>query len=583
LFSAISALVGFLFAFNAMLLTVPQRRNLITDLRLDGYTPVEIAEVLLFDVLALGIVGTLVGIALGDLLSQSLLQAQPGYLSLAFPVGSLHIVSWQSVAIAAAGGLLAAVVGVIFPLRREIFDSGPPGSHASNTPKGIRLNIAMASGVACVALTTVIVLEGVNSVKIAVAAFVSLTLAMLLILPVAFGGAMHAVERLQRPLLGVSPRIALIELLSGTTRARSLAIVATGAIAVYGSVAIEGAQGNLRDGLMRSAADVSLGTDLWVSPSGRATTLATTPFSNLYDKVLRKLPSVRRVDLYRGGFLDIADRRVLVLGRPKNDPRLVTSGQLVSGDQVVARSQLQRGGWVTMSQELASEHNLKVGEAFILASPSPTSFRVAAITTNFGWSPGAIVMNANDFAHAWDSRDLSAYQITLAPGVPIGVGLRNVRRALLKSALVVQSARRHEQNEIDGQRQGLARLTAIAALVLIAAALAMAAAMGAMIWQRRPRLAGMKVDGFSERELWVALLWESVLLLGTGCFIGAIFGLCGQVVLSRALVSVAGFPVVYSVGALVAVVSFVIVTAIGLAVVALPGYLAVQVKPALQD
>ena len=29
LFSAISALVGFLFAFNAMLLTVPQRRNLI--------------------------------------------------------------------------------------------------------------------------------------------------------------------------------------------------------------------------------------------------------------------------------------------------------------------------------------------------------------------------------------------------------------------------------------------------------------------------------------------------------------------------------------------------------------------------
>jgi putative ABC transport system permease protein len=42
LFSAISALVGFLFAFNAMLLTVPQRRNLISDLRLDGYPPLEI-------------------------------------------------------------------------------------------------------------------------------------------------------------------------------------------------------------------------------------------------------------------------------------------------------------------------------------------------------------------------------------------------------------------------------------------------------------------------------------------------------------------------------------------------------------
>ena len=37
LFAAISALVGFLFAFNAMLLTVPQRRRLVVDLRRDGY------------------------------------------------------------------------------------------------------------------------------------------------------------------------------------------------------------------------------------------------------------------------------------------------------------------------------------------------------------------------------------------------------------------------------------------------------------------------------------------------------------------------------------------------------------------
>src|SRR5580693_327842 len=51
LFSAISALVGFLFAFNAMLLTVPQRRDLVEDLRLDGYTAGMIVKVLLFDAL----------------------------------------------------------------------------------------------------------------------------------------------------------------------------------------------------------------------------------------------------------------------------------------------------------------------------------------------------------------------------------------------------------------------------------------------------------------------------------------------------------------------------------------------------
>jgi putative ABC transport system permease protein len=192
-------------------------------------------------------------------------------------------------------------------------------------------------------------------------------------------------------------------------------------------------------------------------------------------------------------------------------------------------------------------------------------------------------MNADDYARAWSSSDLSAYQISLKPGVPVEAGLSEVQSAVPNSALVVQTAARHERNDVAAQRQGLARLTQIAALVLVAAAMAMAAAMGAMLWQRRPRLAGMKVDGFGEGELWRALLWESALLLGIGCSIGAIFGLYGQLVLSHALVSVTGFPVMFSIGIPVAIVSLAIVTTITLAVVALPAYLAAQVKPALQD
>jgi putative ABC transport system permease protein len=584
MFSAISALVGFLFAFNAMLLTVPQRRNLITDLRLDGYTPLEIVEVMLFDVLALGVAGVLAGLALGDLLSQSLLEAEPGYLSLAFPVGSMHIVSWQSVAIAAAGGLLAAVVGVMIPLRDEIFVYQPLGEQAARTRRRASSIVVLVSGLGCMALTTIILIRGITTVGVAVLAFTGLTLALLLILPVAFNGAVVLIDRLQRPVMGVSPRIALVELMSSTTRARSLAIAATGAIAVFGSVAIEGAQGNLRTGLGRAAADLSLGTDLWVSPSGGATTLATTPFPDLYSRALVRLQDVSRVSRYRGGFLDLGDRRVLVIAPPKMNPRLVPASQITEGDPALAKSRLGGDAWVTMSQTLANERHLHLDDWFTLAAPRPTRFRVAAITTNLGWSPGAIVMNADDYAHAWNSRDLSAYQVTLKPGIPVRLGLREVQLAVQSNtALVVQTAAQHERNDIAAQRQGLARLTQIAALVLVAAALAMAAAMGAMLWQRRPRLAGMKVDGFGQGELWRALLWETALLLGTGCSIGAVFGLYGQLVLSHALVGVTGFPVVFSIGIPVAIVSLAIVTTIALAVVALPGYLAAQVKPALQD
>jgi putative ABC transport system permease protein len=584
MFSAISALVGFLFAFNAMLLTVPQRRNLITDLRLDGYTPLEIVEVMLFDVLALGGAGVLGGLALGELLSRSLLQAEPGYLSLAFPVWSLHIVSWQSVAIAAAGGLLAAVVGVMIPLRDEIFGHQVAGLRTAKTPKRTSWMVMLACGLGCTALTTVILIRGMTTVRVAILAFASLTLALLFTMPAAFNGAVSLIDRLQRPVMGVASRIALIELMSSTTRSRSLAIAATGAIAVFGSVAIEGAQGNLRTGLSRAAADISLGTDLWVSPSGGATTMPTTPFKNLYGRTFERLPDVSRVGVYRGGFLDLGDRRVLVIAPPKTNARFLPERQITKGNPAIARLRLRQGGWVAISQTLANEHNLHVGEWFILASPRPTRFRVAAITTNLGWSPGALVMSAVDYARAWNSSDVSAYQLTLKPGVPVEQGLREVQSVVQpNTGLVVQTAARHEQNDIAAQRQGLARLTQIAALVLVAAALAMAAAMGAMIWQRRPRLAGMKVDGFAQCELWRALLWETALLLSVGCSTGAIFGLYGQLVLSHALVSVTGFPVVFSIGIPVAIVSLAIVATIALAMVALPGYLAAQVKPALQD
>jgi putative ABC transport system permease protein len=117
--------------------------------------------------------------------------------------------------------------------------------------------------------------------------------------------------------------------------------------------------------------------------------------------------------------------------------------------------------------------------------------------------------------------------------------------------------------------------------VLIATVLAMAATMGAMIWQRRPRLAEMKVDGFNRGVLWRALLTESGLLLGAGCSLGALFGLYGQVLLSRALATVTGFPVAFSPGILIAVASFALVTATAMLIVAIPGGLAARVRPAL--
>jgi putative ABC transport system permease protein len=586
LFAVISAFVGFLFALNAMLLTVPQRRRLIADLRRDGYPPADVIAVLLLDAVVLGVLACVLGLALGQELSIHLFHSNPGYLSSAFAVGSSRVVSAQSVAVAVGGGMLAACVAVLSPLR-EILSHRPPAVSApgelSGGDGGLRVGVLAAGGLACLAAATVIVLA---APKLAILGMVCLIAALLLLLPVPLAGALALVRRLAPGITSAVPHVAVMELRAGRTRA--LAISATGAIAVFGAVSIQAAHGDLLHGLENAAHDMNAFTDVWVSPAGSYNLLQTAPFTPPANQAakLQRLPGVRAVRSYRGGLLDWGDRRIWVIAPPRESMPLLPASQIVEGNLGQAQARVRAGGWAVLSQAIAEEHHLHIGSTFVLPSPDPTPMRLAATSTNIGWAPGAIVMNTDDYARAWGNTDPSAYNILLAPGVPAAQARREIEAALgPRSGLAVQTALQHAERQNTLSRQGLARLTQIATLILVVAILAMAAAMANMVWQRRPRLAKLKLEGFPVGELWRTILLESVLLVGVGAISGAVFGLYGQQLLDRALANVIGFPVVYSLGALTALVSLAVVTLASVVVVALPGYFATGVSPAvaLQD
>jgi putative ABC transport system permease protein len=584
LFAVISALVGFLFAFNAMLFTIPQRRRLIADLRRDGYRPAAVIGVVLFDATVLGLVACALGLLLGEELSIHLFHSNPGYLSSAFAVGAQRVVSWQSVALAVGGGMLAASVAVLAPLR-DILSRDPLAAIAPRKDGGGGTGGGSArpglAGLVCLGAATAILLA---APKQAIVGMVLLVAAMLLLLPVFLSLALLLVRRIAPTITSAVPHIATMELSAARTRA--VAIAATGAVAVFGSVAIQAAHGDLLGGLENAAHDMNAFTDVWVSPAGTYNLLRTTPFPATDRAKLERLPGVRAVRVYRGGLLDYGERRVWVIAPPREASPLLAPTQIVQGNLGLATRRVRAGGWAVVSQAIADERHLRIGQSFALPTPEPTVLRVAALGTNIGWAPGAIVMNADDFARAWGSPDASALNVLLAPGFSQDRGRREIERALGPgTGLAVQTAQSHADEQRALSRQGLKRLTQIATLILIAAVLAMAAAMGNMIWQRRPRLAKLKLEGFPRIELWATILLESLILLGVGCLAGAVFGLYGQQLLDRALANVINFPVVYSFGVLTALASLAIVTATAAAIIALPGYLATRVPPAvaLQD
>ena len=364
--------------------------------------------------------------------------------------------------------------------------------------------------------------------------------------------------------------------------ARAVAITATGAIAIFGSVAIQGAHDDLLKGLIDAAHDTSGSTDVWVSPTGSYDLMRHGTVQAGRSEHAATPPRRGAVRLYRGGLLDYGQRRTLVIAPPSQSTPPLLQTQIVQGDPSQATERVRGGGWLVVSQAIAAEHHLHIGQALTLPTPDPTSLRIAALSTNVGWAPGAFVMNASDFARAWGSRDASAYNVQLAPGVSPARAVGEISRALgPSSGLAVQSAQTRATAQSALSRQALSRLTQIASLIPIVAVLAMAAAMGAMIWQRRPRLAKLKLDGLPRAELWGTILLESALLVGVGCLTGAVFGLYGQQLADRALAQTINFPIVHSVTLVDATSSLVLMIATALAILALPGYLAASVPAAL--
>jgi putative ABC transport system permease protein len=577
LFSALSALVGFLFAFNALMLTVPQRRSLIEDLRLDGYTRRMIVEVLALDALVLGVIASALGLLLGEVLSVAVFSSSPGYLSFAFPVGSERIVTWWSAVLAVLGGMIAAAAGVFVPLRVTIFERAMRETQGRSSPRRGRSRWLPPAASVCLVVTTTILFTAPQA---AIVGVLTLTAALLFFLPVLLDVAVRACAHLQRMLSDTAFYLSLIELRSSSHRARSLAVAATGAIAVFGSVSIQGARGSLEHGLESSAVANDARAGVWITPTGSSNVLATTAFHDVDSARLARLPGVRSVALYRGSFLDWGYRRAWVLGQPSTDLHPLAASQLVGGDVALASARLREGGWVVLARAIADEYHLRIGEAFTLPTAQPTRLRVAALSTNLGWPPGAIIMNADDYARAWTSRDPSAYQLELAPHASAPAVARLARQTIgSESGLRVETAVERERRQFSTAAQALSRLQQIRTLVVIAAVLAMAAAMGAMIWQRRTRLADMKVDGFSRSVLWRALLWESAILLGLGCGLGAVFGMFGQLLLTRALSVVTGFPVIESSPLQAALGNFALITLVAVAIVAVPGFVAARVRP----
>ena len=586
MFALIGAMVGFLLTFNAMLLTMPERRRHIADLRMQGYDWRQALLITGFEALALGVVASIAGIALGYVLSRTLFHRVPAYLAFAFPVGDQLVIHVSLVLLAFGCGVLATLLASLVP----ISDLRPGRTRdavlreAGGAGEGIDRRTTVWFGIAgllLIALASALVLIDPSLTLVGGAA---LALATLCLIPVAFTVAAKVLRGASEHIPSSALVLAVREL--RTTSMPLVALAGVGALAIYGSVAIGGARHDLLTGLDTNFHEYLGTADVWVTTGGNDLTTNSFQAPGLQAKLARA-PGVSSVRTYQGELMDVGPRRMWVIARPPGDGTIIPASQLLDG-QLGPDDELLRGsGWAAVSTSFAAEHHLRVGEAFALPTPSGMRpFNVAAITTNVGWPPGALIIGTADYRRYWQTSEPSAFEVNLKPGVSPAAGERAVNGVLAAyPGLDAQTRQVREAQYASNSREALQSLGDISTLLLIAAGLAVASALSAAIWQRRALLASLKIQGYDSHQLWRALLLESMIVLGFGCIIGSILGVYGHVLASRWLTLTTGFSAPFALGAPRVLLDIGLVAGIGLIVIALPGYLTARVssRVALQE
>lgn len=495
LFAAIGAMVGLLFAANMMLLTLPERRRLVTELHSSGFEVRQIQVILLSQALVLGVLASLAGLVLGVALAHTIFGQSTVYLAAAFPIASHQSIDLTTVLLAFAGGVGAAVLVSLAPLL--LLRSSSPSAAARWAEHSVQHWSDRAArtlgllGAALVACVTVLVLA---DPALTILGGVLLALAVPCLIPVTFDAVLLAMKRLG------SNRDSMISLAAielNATATRSIALIAVAALAVYGSVAIGGARADLTRGLDEAVVEYLDTAQVWVAANDKFLTVDSFKDDGAAAQIARA-PGVAAVRVYQGGLLNVGSRSLWIRARSPLDDRMIQASQLLQGNLAHAEALIRRGGWAAISRAFATERRLHVGARFTLPTPTGVaSFHVAAITTNTGWSPGAITINLNDYRRFWNSYRPAALEVSLKPGVSPAAGRRSVLAALKgRPGLRVQTLSERVASFQSSAREGLRSLGQIAALLLITAALAVAAVLSASIWQRRPRLASLAAQGF---------------------------------------------------------------------------------------
>lgn len=522
--AGVALLVGMFLVYNTVLISILRRRRDVGVLRTLGASPRQIFGAFLAEGLLFGVIGSALGIALGNLMAASILRTVGATIQTMY-------VATQPEAVQLTPGVI--VLGIAVGTLLSLLSAVQPALEASRVPPNAMIRpglqqrvrhprlLALVAAICFVAAALLSRLPAIGGIAVAGYVAVLFVVAGFSLLAPAI---VRTTSRLFTPLLerafGIVGKLAAVSLpasLRRTSVASAALSLATGMM-----IAVALMVGSFRE-TVRIWVDQTVSSDLWLRPSKGFSNAQIALFEARVAEEVKKLPFIEAVDPIRGRDV-LYGETIIAVGSgdfsiaskygdlPMIEPRS-SRGALADA--------LRRDG-VFVSESFALKFGKGTGDVVELAG---ARFPITGVYRDYSSDRGVVVMDRKLFVATFGDDRINTIVVYLKRGVTTAFARRELERTIGPrfNAFVVTNAevKREVMRIFD---QTFLITYALLGVAIVVAVMGIVNTMAALILERTREIALLRVGGLSAGELRTMIVLESSLLGVASVAAGLVMG-----------------------------------------------------------
>ncbi len=534
--SLLALVFGMFLIYNTMTFSVVQRRPLIGTVRSLGVTPRGVFLLVLGEAVALGLVGTGLGLGLGVLLGRGLVDL------VTRTINDLYfVVAVDALAIPPGTVLKAALMGVAATALSAV----PAAREATKAPPRVVLGRSFVEarardavprtalyGVGLLGLGCGLLLLPSRSPVLGLSSLGGIILGLALLTPLATVGFVAAV----RPVLGRT--VGILGTLASRGVVTALSRTAPAIVALVVAVSVTVGLGimisSFRETVVRWL-DTTLQADVYVSLPSPVSSRAEGLLDPTLVEGVERLPGVAGVSTYRGAEVRTGFGPVR-LAAIRLDPRGEAAFRFKEGNGAEALVAFRSGGALLVSESFAYRHTLAPGDSVPVETPRGTRpFPVAGVFYDYGAERGVVMMGRTTFDSFWDDPAVTSLGVFVEEGASPDELMDAIRAtAGPERPVIARSNRALRELSLAVFDRTFTITVALRLLAAIVAFIAVLSALMALQLERGRELAVLRVNGLTPGQVW-HLVTAQTGLMG---FVAGVIAMPVGVVLATVMIHV---------------------------------------------